>query len=133
MLKTCALRIQDAVGLTFGSITQIRADKDGFRKLFIAGKKTSSRTVVVNEQTVAAIKAYQVEIGADNSDYIFEPGKGRNPANKWTKKIAKFFKDHNLKVKSHDFRVTQATEYYKATQDIVKTQHFLGHSKVETT
>ena len=84
MLHTCALRIQDAVGLTFGSITQIRADKDGFRKLFIAGKKTSARTVVVDKKTIAAIKAYQDERGADNSDIIFPPGDGRDPANKWT-------------------------------------------------
>ena len=84
LLKTCALRIQDAVGLTFGSITQIRADKDGFRKLFIAGKKTSARTVVVDAKTIAAIKAYQDERGADNSDIIFPPGDGRDPANKWT-------------------------------------------------
>ena len=84
LLKTCALRIQDAVGLTFGSITQIRPDKDGFRKLFIAGKKTSARTVVVDAKTIAAIKTYQDERGADNSDIIFPPGDGRDPANKWT-------------------------------------------------
>ena len=47
--------------------------------------------------------------------------------------LAKFFKKNKLIVKSHDFRVTQATEFYKATQDIVKTQNFIGHSKVETT
>ena len=47
--------------------------------------------------------------------------------------LAKFFKKHKLNVKSHDFRVTQATEFYRDTQDIVKTQNFIGHSKVETT
>ena len=119
--------------MTFGSITQLRADKDGFRKLSLPGKKTSARTVVVDEETVAAIRAYQVEIGADDSDIIFPPGAGRNPANKWTQMVAKFFNKHKLKVKSHDFRVTQATEFYKATQDILKTQQFIGHSKVETT
>ena len=47
--------------------------------------------------------------------------------------LAKFFKKHGHDVKSHDFRVTQATEFYKVTKDIVKTQQFIGHSKVETT
>ena len=67
------------------------------------------------------------------TDVMFPPGDGRNPANKWTKMLAKFFKKHGHDVKSHDFRVTQATEFYKVTKDIVKTQQFIGHSKVETT
>ena len=96
-------------------------------------ERKQARTVVVDAKTIAAIKTYQDERGADNSDIIFPPGDGRDPANKWTQMLAKFFKKHKLNVKSHDFRVTQATEFYKATQDIVKTQNFIGHSKVETT
>ena len=47
--------------------------------------------------------------------------------------LTKFYKPHGLTVKSHDFRTTSATEYYRATQDIVATSQFLGHKKVVTT
>ena len=53
---------------------------------------------------------------------MFEAGFGSNPANKWTKMLTKFYKGHNMIVKSHDFRTTSVTEYYKASKDIVKTQ-----------
>ena len=88
---------------------------------------------MIDQTTITAIKDYQDEIGATDTDVMFPPGDGRNPANKWTKMLAKFFKKHGHDVKSHDFRVTQATEFYKVTKDIVKTQQFIGHSKVETT
>ena len=38
-----------------------------------------------------------------------------------------------MKVKSHDFRVTQATLFYKETKDLIKTQNFIGHKNAETT
>ena len=107
LLHTCALRIQDAVGLTFGSITQLKPNKEGYYSLNIVGKKSSARNVMIDETTIAAIKAYQDEIRAKNDDIMFPPGYGRNPANKWTKIISKFFKAHgHTAVKSHDFRVT---------------------------
>ena len=58
LLHTCALRIQDAVGLTFGSITKLKPNKNRIRKLNIIGKKTTGRTVVVDQETVDAILAY---------------------------------------------------------------------------
>ena len=58
---------------------------------------------------------------ASDSEVMFPPGDGTNPTNKWTKVIKKFYDDHGMKVKSHDFRATQVTEFYKATKDIVKT------------
>ena len=92
LLHSCALRIQDAVGLTFGSITNLVADRNGFRYLELAPKKTSARTVVIDSKTFAAIKAYQENIGATPKDVMFEPGDGRNPADKWSKCIRKFFR-----------------------------------------
>ena len=47
--------------------------------------------------------------------------------------LRKFYKPHGLTVKSHDFRTTSVTNYYKATQDPVKTQQFVGHAKLDTT
>ena len=61
-------------------------------------------------------------MGASDSKDMFEAGLGSNPANKWTKMLTKFYKGHNMIVKSHDFRTTSVTEYYKASKDIVKTQ-----------
>ena len=61
-------------------------------------------------------------MGASDSKFMFEAGFGSNPANKWTKMLTKFYKGHDMIVKSHDFRTTSVTEYYKASKDIVKTQ-----------
>lgn len=96
-------------------------------------KKTTGRTVTIDEETVNAILAYQVEINAKDEDEMFEPGEGKDPANKWVKKLKKFFKKHGLDVKSHDFRVTQATNYYESTKDVMATKGFLGHSSIKTT
>ena len=109
LLYTGALRIQDAVGLTFGSVTQLKADQDGYRKLHITAKKSTARTVMLSQETVDAVKAYQVSMNASNSKVMFPPGDGTNPANKWTKVIKKFYNDRGEKVKSHDFRTTQVT------------------------
>ena len=59
LLYTCALRIQDAVGLTFESITKLKPNKNLIRKLKLIGKKTTGRTVMVDQETVDAIIAYQ--------------------------------------------------------------------------
>ena len=88
---------------------------------------------MIDDDTIIAIKAYQEEISAKDSDIMFEPGAGRNPANKWTQMLRKFFKKHGHEVKSHDFRVTKATDYYNDCTDVVKVQRFLGHAQVSTT
>ena len=84
LLYTGALRIQDAVGLTFGSVMQLRADQDGYRKLHITAKKSTARTVMLSQETIDAVKSYQVAMGASDSRVMFPPGDGINPANKWT-------------------------------------------------
>ena len=121
LLYTGALRIQDVVGLTFGFITKLKADKDGYLKLHITAKKSAARTVMLNQKTIDAVKAYQVSLGASDSQVMFPPGDGCNPANKWTQMLSKFYRKHGMKVKSHDFRATQVTKFYGATKDIVKT------------
>ena len=133
LLYAGALRIQDAVGLTFGSVTQLKADKDGCVKLHITAKKSNARLVTLDHETVNAVKAYQDSIGAPDSKVMFEAGFQNIPANKWSKRLTKFYKDHRMIVKSHDFRTTSVTEYYKATKDIIKAQQFVGHAKVGTT
>ena len=49
LLYTGALRIQDVVGLTFGFITKLKADKDGYLKLHITAKKSAARTVMLSQ------------------------------------------------------------------------------------
>ena len=39
---------------------------------------------MIDDDTIIAIKAYQEEISAKDTDIMFKPGAGRNPANKWT-------------------------------------------------
>ena len=53
---------------------------------------------------------------------MFPAGDGTNPANKWTKMLTKFYDAYGMKVKSHDFRTTQLTDFYNDCKDIVKTQ-----------
>ena len=106
LLYTCALRIQDVVGLPFASITKQKTDKDGYIKLHLVAKKSTARTVMIDKETIDVVKAYQVHLRASDSAIMFPPGKGSNPANKWTKMISYFYKDHDVKVKSHDFRAT---------------------------
>ena len=77
---------------------------------------------MIDQETIDAVKAYQIHMGASESKVMFEAGIGSNPANKWTKMLTKFYKNHDMIVKSHDFRTTSVTEYYKTTKDIVKTQ-----------
>ena len=84
LLHTGALRIQDAIGLTFGSVTNLRADKGGCVKLHITAKKSTARFVTLDQKTVNAVKAYQDSIGASDSTEMFPAGSGTNPANKWT-------------------------------------------------
>ena len=58
---------------------------------------------------------------------MFEPGNGTNPANKWVKMLHKFYKQRGYDVKSHDFRVSQATDFYNETKDIEMTRKFMNH------
>ena len=88
---------------------------------------------MLDQETVDAIKAYQHSIGAPDSKVMFPAGDGRIPANMWAKRLSYFYKKHGVTVKSHDFRTTSVTNYYKASQDIVKTQQFVGHAKIVTT
>ena len=64
---------------------------------------------------------------------MFAPGSARNPTARWSKCVRDFYSKNGLDVKSHDFRVSQVTRYYKSTKDIIKTQEFVGHSNVSVT
>ena len=70
---------------------------------------------MIDQNAVDAIKSYKEEIGADDSVIMFPPGNRQNPTNMWSNMLGRFFKKHSLEVQSHDFRTTQATEFYKAT------------------
>lgn len=94
LLHTCALRIQDVVGLTFSSITQQKADKDGFITLHLPAKKSTARIVMIDKETINAVKAYQDRM--DPSEIMFSPGNGKNPANKWNKMLTKFYMKNGI-------------------------------------
>ena len=79
------------------------------------------------------IKTYKYESNAADDAIMFEPGNGTNPANKWVKMLSKFYKQRGYNVKSHDFRVSQATDFYNETKDIEMTRKFMNHTDIRTT
>ena len=122
LLMQGAMRIQDAVGLTFRDITSLKADKDGRKKLTLRAKKTTARDVFLNDEAIQAVKTYQADIGAKADDIMFEQGAtpGAETA-RWSTYVSSFFKKYGLKVTTHDFRTTMITSFYNETKDLVKT------------
>ena len=122
LLMQGAMRIQDAVGLTFRDITSLKADKDGRKKLTLCAKKTTARDVFLNDEAIKAVKTYQADIGAKADDIIFEQGATPGAeTSRWSKQVSSFFKKYGLKVTTHDFRTTMITSFYNETKDLVKT------------
>ena len=73
-------------------------------------------------------------MGASDDDVMFPPGPKGNETTKWSLFVKRFYEKHEIKgVKSHDFRVTQVTNFYNTYKDIVKTQEYVGHSDVRIT
>ena len=118
LLYDGALRIQDAVGLTFGDIILVKPDANGHRYIDIISKKTKERTITITEPCYTAIKRYQEELSAPNTQVMFKSTVGDDPANRWVKALQRFFRKHNLGVKSHDFRTTFATHFYNSHKNI---------------
>ena len=86
----------------------------------IMPKKTVERDIFVSLQTYDAVVVYQKKLNAPDHQVMFKAGKGSNPANKWVKKLKRFYEKHDMKVKSHDFRTTLVTDLYNSEKDIVK-------------
>ena len=100
----------------------------------LEAKKSVARECPVSNKTVNAVIAYQEKTNAKNEDIMFPGGDGKDPVNKWVKKVNKFFEKHGHPgVMSHNFRVTRATELYNKTKNIVKVKDWLGHSDVKIT
>jgi integrase len=133
LLYEGALRLQDAVGLTFGDIVKRKPDKYGERRITTAAKKTDSRKISIPSEVYEAVKRYQQALGAKDSQVMFEPSKGKEPTNRWVHAIERFFEKHSLEVTSHDFRTTFITSLYNKTKDIALVQNFVGHKLIETT
>jgi len=83
LLYDSALRIQDAVGLTFGNILRVQPDKHGDRHFRLDAKKTTSRAISVGESVYDVVKSYQKEIGATDEQVMFAPSAGDVPSMKW--------------------------------------------------
>ena len=99
----------------------------------LVGKKTKCRDAYLTEETLSAVADYKKEIAASSKDIIFPPGQGTNPANKWVKKVKKYFQKRGQSVQTHDFRRTTLTNMYRQSKDITLVQHYAGHSKIDTT
>jgi len=60
--------------------------------------------------------------GASEEKVMFPPGSNQNPTNKWVKKVRYFFQSKaGIKVQTHNFRVTLATDLYKSSGHNLKT------------
>ena len=64
---------------------------------------------------------------------MFKPGSGKDETLDQGRWLKRFLDRHNLDVKSHDFRTSQATRYFAACNDLLLTSKFLGHASVKTT
>ena len=133
LLTVGAMRLQDAVGLTFRDVTAAKPGKDGKRKLLLKAKKTTAREVQLTAAVVRAVKDYQAAIGAAADDIMFSPGTPSDPTAKWSKRLSRFFKGRGLAVRSHDFRTTMITSFYNQTKDLALTQEFVQHADINTT
>ncbi len=133
LLSDMAARIQDLVGLTFGTILKAKQQPDGTREVELPAKKASSRSVIISAPTHSAVEAFCKERKAGDDEVMFPAGDGINPANKWVKKVAKFYKRRGYTVRTHDFRVTTATQLYEETKDIDAVQKYLAHQSITTT
>ena len=86
LLYELGARIQDVVDTSFGSV--IKAKKAAYGRIVIlAAKKSDARQVPVTEDTVNAVQEYQKSIKAKDEDIMFPGGDGKDPANKWVKKL----------------------------------------------
>ena len=122
LLLQGAMRIQDAVGLTFHDITSLKVNNDGRAKLTLRAKKTNARDIYLTKEAIQAVKTYQADKGAKADDIMFEPSS--NPGsetNRWSNCHGRFFKGYGLKVTSHDFRTTMITSFYNETKDLATT------------
>ncbi len=55
MMTETGPRIQDLVGISFGDILDAKEDKDGFRIVRFAAKKTTSRDVYMSSKVFEAV------------------------------------------------------------------------------
>ena len=79
-----AARIQDVVGLTFGTILKARCQPEGSsREIPLQGKKASARTVVVSSAALKAVETLKEARNAGDDQVMFPGGETINPANKW--------------------------------------------------
>ena len=66
---------------------------------------------------------------------MFPGGSGKDPSNKWVKRVQKYYKRKlpEMNLQTHNIRKTAITEFYNESKDIVATQRFVGHSDVKIT
>eukprot|EP00347_Sterkiella_histriomuscorum_P024540 403330756 len=91
--------------------------------------KEGSREVQLSSETVQAILKV---IGDRETGFVFQRKNGQQKDSRnLAEKISDFFKKHNKKVVSKDFRITRAVHLYKYEGfNLMDVQQYLGHSSV---
>ena len=75
----------------------------------------------ISETSFKAVKTFMDTSEASPEEIMFTPGEGRHTTSKWCMKVSRFFNKNGIEgVKTHDFRVTLATDLYKASNHDLK-------------
>ena len=87
--------------------------------------------MLVTPAALAAVKKlYELKGCPGRKAVMFEPGLGKNLANKWVQRVTGFFKRHGEKVTTHDFRVSTGTRFYNKHNEIMAVKEYLGQKDV---
>ena len=133
LLYEMAARIQDVVGLTLQEMLNSPKSDKGYL-VQIKGKKTTNREAIITEETYQLIQNFKEKKKLKQSDFLFAPGENRgDPANIWVKFLTRYFNRHGIKIQTHDFRKSMATEIFNDTKDLKATGVYLGHQSMKTT
>ena len=109
LLLDMSARIQDAVGPSYRDFYSAEYPKS----ITLEAKKSTARKVSISKRTADALRKLQRQRKDPATAVVFPPGESRDPSNKWVQRVIKFFKRKGKDVKTHDFRTTAATQYYR--------------------
>jgi integrase/recombinase XerD len=106
--------------------------------LIYEGKGEVDRYIWVSDELIEEMQKWKErqteEIG--NCDHVFTTTKGKPLQNRYVQRMVKRYSEKagiEKNVTPHKLRHTFATDFYKETRDIMKTQKALGHADVSTT
>ena len=133
-------RVQDVAALKYGDLDPNDADSKKEKSLVavnLRALKTEARKTFIFAQTYKILQARQAERQLNDEDYVFtipDTKKQHYSANSMQKRISRWLKKQGMCPRTHNLRVTRATEWYKTSKSNIKmVQQLLGHKSILTT